>query len=875
MIFAFHSLTRECVTARHDFARTARVWALSLLVLTTGSAVVRAEEVPRDEYLRQVPLHAPRLVPQTEASREFHLFGDRKDPDYRDEDPMDGIDDGRHEVLMSLAVRFAPFLVQNTADVPVRFGTYIENRPSFPLWIDRWDLSGTSPERVETKGVNLSALGDESCDEVDDTSSWETHPLPTSDARIEDCKMRELLERYSPETQSQRPVRESLVHQSPDYFDVLFLDFPGEGPRNWGQSYRPEYESSSPRRREIFTHAYVHPFLRHVDDTSGAGYELVLQYWFFYPSNDSGMNHEGDWEHLNVVIAPRSRVDRPLSRETVESILDGRLPAAADAADPLVIRRVDYYFHNLVMSLDFSRPNVYLPRAEWQKQVHTQPQTRLQENEIWGAIRNMAYVDDEETRINTHPIGYIGADNKGLNQALSRPGGTNRNPHGTYPFPGRYRDVGPGGTTDQVSVHVDPQRYWRQLEAGRASVGPDFLRGRVLGLADPDRLRLVPDWERVAGLTREDARARREWSWLVLPIRWGYPATVSPFAGILEHFDTGNVAPVGPAFNSGWNVSGPSSGFIAYDPHTLPSIFPLGLQDSFHNELGFLNLTYPVLFNLPPLDFASRLVPYPVKLLFGRRDPVYYPKDKVPFRFAGVSTGVSLQVFDRDFNAMVLAPEQFDEFVTRPVLHIVSSGGDSTTTSTGGSEFFDHAFGEFYQVAFYIGDHFTSENTLRNSRAEFGLDLDFNNIPSYTYRAELNYWEYAGSLRYSISTSRLQPYLKAGYGWSWYRLENVRANGEVFDPAATDWIKPKSIWPNTWHFGLGVEFIPWKRFGKLPGGLDLALRIEYARYVQDLGLDLSQISLDRLGILFDELGDIPGTESVTRDDFLLGATLSF
>ena len=106
-------------------------------------------------------------------------------------------------------------------------------------------------------------------------------------------------------------------------------------------------------------------------------------------------------------------------------------------------------------------------------------------------------------------------------------------------------------------------------------------------------------------------------------------------------------------------------------------------------------------------------------------------------------------------------------------------------------------------------------------------------------------------------------------------MENVQANGEPFTQAESDWVKPNSIWPNVWHLGLGIEFIPWKRVGKFPGGMELAFRFEYARYMEDLGLDLSGVPLDELGILFNTLGDVPGGDLVTRDDFLFGLTLSF
>lgn len=51
--------------------------------------------------------------------------------------------------------------------------------------------------------------------------------------------------------------------------------------------------------------------------------ETVIQYWFFYPFNAAANRHEGDWEHINV-------------------ILDSQNPSAAD------IIRVEYYFHERV-----------------------------------------------------------------------------------------------------------------------------------------------------------------------------------------------------------------------------------------------------------------------------------------------------------------------------------------------------------------------------------------------------------------------------------------------------------------------------------------------------------------------------------------------
>jgi hypothetical protein len=276
---------------------------VSLLALLGASwpSLARPAEIPRDVYLEQLPLGMPKLIQQTDASVELHLFGDREDSAYRDVDPLDGIDDTRHDVLMALAVRFAPFLVQNTSDIPVNFDTYVENRDVFALKWDRWDLTQTRPHLLESKSLNVAALGRASC-EATTGNVWDEHPQATTDGRIEDCKLVELLDRMAPIT---RPVLEGdpRVRERPQLMDVLFYDFPGDGESTWELGYVPEYERSSKAQQARFPHAYVHPFLR--EGTDG-GYELILQYWFFYPSNDSGMDHEGDWEHMNVVVAPRS-----------------------------------------------------------------------------------------------------------------------------------------------------------------------------------------------------------------------------------------------------------------------------------------------------------------------------------------------------------------------------------------------------------------------------------------------------------------------------------------------------------------------------------------------------------------------------------------
>jgi len=58
-------------------------------------------------------------------------------------------------------------------------------------------------------------------------------------------------------------------------------------------------------------------------DNSLLGYEFLLQFWFFYPYNDGGNDHEGDWERINIAISPMNKVEQMLDEQDVRNILNG------------------------------------------------------------------------------------------------------------------------------------------------------------------------------------------------------------------------------------------------------------------------------------------------------------------------------------------------------------------------------------------------------------------------------------------------------------------------------------------------------------------------------------------------------------------------
>jgi hypothetical protein len=67
---------------------------------------------------------------------------------------------------------------------------------------------------------------------------------------------------------------------------------------------------------------YLHTIYPHLFQNN---LETVIQYWLFYPFNAFVNRHEGDWEHINVV-------------------LDSQNPSHAN------IIRVEYYFHHFVLN---------------------------------------------------------------------------------------------------------------------------------------------------------------------------------------------------------------------------------------------------------------------------------------------------------------------------------------------------------------------------------------------------------------------------------------------------------------------------------------------------------------------------------------------
>ncbi len=791
--------------------------AFALAVGLCVGCPAHAQKVPRDQYLHYLPKEVPSRVEQTPESVRFALFGDVEDPGYVDARPENGIDDRQDAFLMALAVRFAPILVRNTSNVPLDFRKFIHLEPDapFPLTIDTWDISRTPARILRTESIDFARL---------DGAAY------SDEKQSEDRRLAALLERYDLKNPDNAWAKQATRRARGAPLDVLFFQFPGDDASSWRAEYTQPYGSRLRGKYEGFQKLYVHPFVTRATSASGSGYELVLQYWFFYPNNDSGNKHSGDWEHINVVVSPRSLVTRPLSERQLRDVLE-RAPAALAAGDPLVVRRAEYYFHHNVMILDHAWPNVYAPRAAWQAEVERLEGERVGARGLYREIRYRAYLDDAEQLPNTHCVAFIGGDDKGLELILGAPGPANRDSHGTYPFSGLFADVGPVGSSEEIDRHFDVRGMLRGKKWPEEATRFDDAR----------RLELVPDAERVLPLMKTSARARRDWSWLLLPIRWGYPAVESPFAGIIPNADTGNASPVGPSFNGGWNRTGASAGYRAYEPHRLAAVFPISPLSQLRNTWGFFNAPALVFLNAPPFDLVFKLLPAPVRAVSA--DPVYYPKSSPPHRVVGFAGGVTTQFLDGDdWTALFLNDDQEEELIGR--IMGTSEGGVVVENVNASSE---PAVAPVVQVVFHLSDHWAAENLFRYSRTAMSLEAVLGGGSVVPIDGTLEMYEWAGSFRYDFLVGSLRPYAKVGYGLSWYRLQDVHVAGDELNDSTGPWLKKPSlvpfenILPNTLHYGAGLELIVLR--GQHPLSPGLSLKLDATVFHHTLGLTVADRAL--------------------------------
>jgi len=262
----------------------------------------------------------------------------------------------------------------------------------------------------------------------------------------------------------------------PDMLAAWYFDFPGGNPREWWQAYA-RFRSGPDSVRWSQPTVYAHPFL----DPSG---RLVIQYWFFYPMNDYVGNHEGDWEHVDVIVS----------------------------ADRSSVEGVNYFFH---------ARSINLPQGKYRP-------------EIVDSTHLVVYVGGRMYHVLDYPIRLVAGDR-------------NEGSHGNFPYAGEWEAAAGMGAPESVKgVGGDSSRvvHHRQFQ--------------VILTPEPSRI----DY-------RRRPEVLKDWGWLILPARWGFPAAPS-LGSEIKVIDLGNRSPYGPAYNTSWNRLAPTMLYPAYRVKKLP-----------------------------------------------------------------------------------------------------------------------------------------------------------------------------------------------------------------------------------------------------------------------------------------------------------------
>jgi hypothetical protein len=271
-----------------------------------------------------------------------------------------------------------------------------------------------------------------------------------------------------------RTAWDALPSQDPrgDRIDY-FIDGPGDDQMRQGVSdWRRRWADAADKTPTQYAHLFW---------LNRARGEIVVQYWFFYPFNEWVNHHEGDWEHVNVVLAGP--------------------PGAAELARAADYRAIGYefYFHGF--------------RFETDHPVRVAADQR----------------SDSEGR--DHPMVFVGGHGHALWWSGTQSGGS-------YPWPATY--PGAGGGWGPFTVADDTRKPARVLEPDRFEIVMLPEPGRLDANAHPElswlKLPFFAGQPRVSGNPplvdrfgggkppRQPAR-RREWNaigsrplWLGSPV---------------------------------------------------------------------------------------------------------------------------------------------------------------------------------------------------------------------------------------------------------------------------------------------------------------------------------------------------------------------
>jgi hypothetical protein len=438
---------------------------------------------------------------------------------------------------------------------------------------------------------------------------------------------------------------------------------------------------------------------------------------------------------------------------------------------------------------------------------------------VWedhGYERDVVHVrlEAHDGAIATHPIGFIGGNNKGPDElAKLIPRFTwsyNRASGATYPFPGTWQTIGPLGATETVWGTIVPD-VARRAAADPTQPATIEVQGKEYLTYRRSDIILLPDWERLLPLVRTDPAVRRQWAWMVIPIRWGYPATKSPGAGIMAHVDLGNLAPFGPSFKLGWNSIGADRDHTDYQFRALRTpMSPRVAWSILQNGWGVFNIPLVLTQLYPFYNMAgAHLSPLSLRVAggLGARFPKTFVASPLE-RIASIGVGVSHQ-FGGDAYARAMIPLAERGDPAFAALRAEDRRLDDERIETSAMSW------PRFLLDLHMGKSFFLENTfgLGDTRVRYSA-IDQSTGDAITLDGTLHLRQLTGGVRALIpwtGSPNHQLFGRLGSGWAWYTLRDVNLGGTPLGVESVGGYAPTILpsrrsWPNFAYTGIVYEY---------------------------------------------------------------------
>jgi hypothetical protein len=597
------------------------------------------------------------IITQTQATARFQLFGNRKG-----DRNGDGIDDRRHENLLELASYFSPVVFKNSKWSPESIRIDIVNDV---LRVDTWNETQDPPDLINSTPIDFQAYTDDDDARVreciekilteslhfqsperavsqhmyfnlagNDEKTWhkEWDPLFTNDEWAE---------------QSRGIYVHPFIHQDPRHKDryefilqywfyypyndaannhegdwehinvsLMFYGWDGSSSDHLPERFEDRLVKDPQSCEVYFTSQGIQYLVQNLGEAPNILKELTVKridYYFhhsvtflYYWKNKYYYSHRPyrSGNEYNPVCSEENITKGHLREFQYDDKYESEVINFMGAIDPLHQRELDLggvieensgLRKALDQWIDLSKDAEIVIEKQGKQWLIINNQSferyRIRKKKGLGGLKK-SRMHVYELRPGIHPKVFVGGENQGYDQ-MKWPymGIKDSVSGGNYPFPGLWQDF--------------TGFYSREKVNGA---------GGMIVYKKED-LSILPDWECIPYLEEESQmkaeeckKIRQEWSWLILPIRWGYPSVPSPLRSVTKGFqiDLGDNGAVGPAYNNNWNRIRDCKSYEEFNPLRHPGGERRRIPPHhYYYQLGLLNIFSSLLRFIPVIDVVA------------------------------------------------------------------------------------------------------------------------------------------------------------------------------------------------------------------------------------------------------------------------------